>query len=248
MTLSGTFAVAAGGVTGRDHRRAERDGQDGHAVVATDAVVAAVVTDGCSSGKKSEIGARIGAAWIATLIERTFRGGGGGEALARAGAAEVARELLVRLELLARSMDASGDVRSANIGDCLLFGFLAAVVTDDVAMVFGIGDGIVVAGDVVIPIDPGPDNAPPYAAYGLLREPIDPVVHFVGRARDVDVLAVATDGLSSLDAASLVTVCADPRYAHNASLLRKRLIVLSDAGKFSDDATIGVVRRRGAAR
>jgi len=124
---------------------------------------------------------------------------------------------------------------------------IVAVVTRDVAIVFGIGDGIFVVGDAVTTIDPGPDNAPPYIAYGLVREPIEPVVHFVGRASEVHVLAVATDGLSGIDHASLVTLAADPRYAHNASLLRKRLIVLSDAGRFSDDATVGVIQRRATA-
>src|SRR5437763_8785392 len=114
MTLSRVFAVAAGGVTGREHRRAERDGQDGWATVASNDVVAAIVTDGCGSGRSSEIGARVGAAWIAALVEQRFRGAGG-EARARAAAAEVAGELLARLEPLARSFDPAGDIRAARI-------------------------------------------------------------------------------------------------------------------------------------
>lgn len=248
MTLSGTFVVAAGGVTGGDHRRAERDGQDGYAVVVTESVVAAVVTDGCSSGKRSEIGARVGATWIAAIVEQTFQDAreqdSHDETWARAAATRVAEELLRRLEVLARSFDPGGHVHSSHVGDALLFGFLAAVVTKDVAMVFGIGDGSFVVGDAVTAIDPGPDNAPPYIAYGLVREPIEAAVHFVGRASDVQVLAVATDGLSGIEPAELVTLASDPRYARNASLLRKRLIVLGDAGRFSDDATVAVIQRR----
>lgn len=245
MTLSDRFSTAAGSVTGRAHRQAERDGQDGYALVATGQVVAAIVTDGCSSGRRSEIGARIGAGWLAALVEQRFVSVTS-EASARATAADVSRELLVRLGLLARSLDPAGDVDAARIDESLLFGFLAAVVTETTTIVFGIGDGIVVVDGEVTAIDPGPDNAPPYAAYGLLDQGAaasPPRIHFVGPTTDVETVAVATDGLAPL-VPTLATLAGDPRYAINPSLLRKRLVVLSDGGTFSDDATVAVVRRR----
>jgi hypothetical protein len=156
------------------------------------------------------------------------------------------KQLLARLELLARSLDAGGQVKAARIDAALLFGFLAVVVTAETSVVFGIGDGIVLAGGRLTVLDPGPQNAPPYVAYGLLGAPIAPRVHFVGRTADIDVIAVATDGLIPLGD-SLAELAADPRYAKNPSLLRKRLVVLSDRGTFSDDATVAVIRRRSAA-
>jgi hypothetical protein len=248
MTLSGSFVAAAGSVTGRDHRRAERDGQDGHALVATDDVVAAVVTDGCSSGRTSEIGARVGAAWLAALVEHAFAEVQS-EDEALVAAALVTGALLERLERLARSFDPAGNVSAARVEQSLLFGFLVAVVTPRAAVVFGIGDGVVVVDGKVTAIDPGPENAPPYLAYGLVggsRACIEPRIHFVGATADVSALAVATDGAAPLVGAadgSLADVVADPRYAKNPSLLRKRLVVLSDRGTFSDDATIALVRR-----
>jgi hypothetical protein len=254
MTLSGSFVAVSGSVTGRDHRRAERDGQDGHAVVATDAVLAAIVTDGCSSGASNEIGARVGAAWLAALVEKTF-GGVQSAGEAQDAAARVTRALLQRLELLARSFDATGEVRLARVDQTLLFAFLAAVVTPRTAIVFGVGDGIVLVDREMTEIDAGPENAPPYLAYGLVggsRASIEPRIHFVGPTANVDVIAVATDGVAPLvhpaDPAEdpLHTLVADPRYAKNPSLLRKRLVVLSDRGTFSDDATVAVVQRRRA--
>lgn len=248
MTLSDRFAAAAGSVTGREHRRAERDGQDGHALVVTGEVVAAIVTDGCSSGRRSEIGARIGAGWLAALVEQRFRGIGDAaqpHVAARTAANEVTRDLLVRLGLLARSLHPAGDVDAARIDEALLFGFLVAVVTPEATIVFGIGDGLVIVDGEVTSIDPGPDNAPPYVAYGLLDASSagGPCVHFAGATADVEVVAVATDGLAPLEP-TLATLAGDPRYALNPSLLRKRLVVLSDRGTFSDDATVAVVRRR----
>lgn len=245
MTLSAEFFSAAGSVTGRGHRQAERDGQDGYALVACEQVVAAIVTDGCSSGRCSEIGARLGAAWLAALIEQRFASVvSDADALAAAG--DVSGGLLVRLELLARSLDANGRVNASCVAEALLFGFLAAVVTPRTAIVFGIGDGIVVVDRERSTIDPGPDNAPPYAAYGLLGMRLEPRVHFIGPTAGVDVMAVATDGLDG--ESSLPDLAADPRYTNNPSLLRKRLVVLSDQGRFSDDATVAVVRRREVTR
>jgi hypothetical protein len=261
------FAAAAGGVTGRAHRRAERDGQDGHALVVAGEVIAAIVTDGCSSGRGSEIGARVGAAWLAALVTQYVAppdgpAPPGGPALTMAGtpfeahgivcdepsareAAEaITQALVVRLGLLARSFDPAGEIDAARVDQALLFGFLVAVVTPVVSFVFGVGDGAFVVEDRITVLDPGPDNAPPYAAYGLLGADVTPRLHFFGRTTDVRRLAVATDGLAPLDAPALLTLVSDPRYAANPSLLRKRLVVLSDGGAFSDDATVAVIQRR----
>lgn len=231
MTLSESFVVAAGTVTGRDHLRAKRDGQDGCAVLARPDLVAAVVTDGCSSGATSEVGARLGAAWIAALVEEAFRGAN--EESAPVAAQAVVTGLIARLRSLYATLP-----REA-VGEMLLFGFLAAVVTRDAAIVFGIGDGTTSVDGKVTVIDPGPENAPTYAAYALLGANIAPRILFLGPR--VDALAIATDGV---DSATLADVIADPRYDANTSLLRKRLVVLSDQGRFSDDATVALVRRR----
>jgi serine/threonine protein phosphatase PrpC len=235
MTLSEGFVLAAGSVTGRDHRRAQRDGQDGFALRASTKadVVAAVVTDGCSSGRTSEVGARLGAAWIAGLIEQRFALVADEDA-ARVAAQRVVEGLVERLRDLAASLGADAQI----VGEMLLFGFLAIAITKGVTIVFGVGDGAAAIDGAVTVIDPGPDNAPAYAAYALLGTHIEPRVLFVGSAECV---AVATDGV---DAKTLVEVAADPRLDKNASLLRKRMIVLADEGRFDDDATVAVVRRR----
>ena len=238
MTLSDrppeprALLVAAGSVTGHDHRRAQRDGQDGFATVATPEVAAAIVTDGCSSGRASEVGARLGAAWIAALIEEHLPGARTVEE-ARAAAQAIVDALVARL----RGLDLGPPVAS----EMLLFGFLAAAVTRDVAIVFGVGDGLAHIDGAVTVIDPGPDNAPVYPAYALMGASITPRILFAGPAAGVHTLAIATDGV---DEATLAALAADPRLDANPSLLRKRLVVLSDQGMFHDDATVAIVRRR----
>lgn len=227
-----TLSCTAGGITGRDHVRAGRDGQDGWALLETPSVVAAIVTDGCSSGTSSELGARLGARWIAGLVARRFD-----PAAPVASARTITRALVAHLAVAARSLSVARRIEAALVGDTLLFGFLAAVVTDEHALVFGVGDGIVWVDGVATILDPGPENAPPYLAYALLGAAIEPVIHFAGRA---DAIAIATDGAAPI-AGELGTLVDDAPLFRNRSLLRKRLAVR--ASELWDDTTIAIVRR-----
>jgi hypothetical protein len=248
------FVASVGSVTGRDHRRACRDGQDGYAVVALPNVTAAIVTDGCSSGRTSEVGARLGAAWIADLIARSFCPQKSDRDLDLEQAArDVTTGLTTHLEEVARSLSkdgvhgAHGAIDPNVVGEMLLFGFLAAVATEKGAIVFGVGDGMAWIDGVATVIDPGPENAPMYPAYALLGATIEPRVHHLGD--NADTIVVATDGVEELlktgGSDAFETLVRDDRLLANPSLLRKRLIVLSDRGLFWDDATIGIVRRVG---
>jgi hypothetical protein len=225
MTLS-RWTVIAGSITGRDHQRARRDGQDGLALVAKPDVTAAVVTDGCSSGRMSEVGARLGSRWLASLIAASFPAD---DPIAAAQA--ITAKLVERLGDMAASLDDEA------LADFLLFGFLAAVATEDQTLVFGVGDGTVWIDGLATILDPGPDNAPPYPAYALRGATITPKVHHAGRA---GAIAIATDGLE----VPIDELVHDDRFQRNPSLLRKRLIVLQDQGAFGDDATIAILRRR----
>lgn len=250
MTLTEDVAAVAamGGVVGREHRRVGRDGQDGHAAVVTPRLAVAVVTDGCSSGQASEVGARLFAGVLVRLVEHHVRAAEGAlvpDAIARAVTEDLVRRLATVLALLAE--DEAPEAARA-VERFLLFGFLVAVITDDVAFVFGVGDGVVVTEDEVVVLDPGPENAPPYAAYALLAPEAapEPRVHVVREApgKPTRFLAVATDGLAALDRGELVALAGDARLAKNPSLLAKRLRVLEH--RFQDDATMAVLLRRTA--
>lgn len=258
MTLSPLLLATSGSVVGREHLRLARGGQDGHATLTRRDVAAAVVTDGCSSGRESEVGARLFAPIVLRLVvahaasasEAHPEPGAAARALAAAVEEELHGELARVLACLApASPGAPLLTTSAAVERFLLFGFLAAVVTEAHAIVLGIGDGLVVArgadDTVVTAIDPGPENAPPYAAYALLPGTPAPSarIHLARDAADVDVLAVATDGLAELPSPALVALASDPRWAKNPTLLEKRLRVLAAEGCFRDDATIAVLRR-----
>lgn len=223
----------------------------------TSDVTAAIVTDGCSSGKASEVGARLGARWLAELItreasaERREHEPHEAEAEAASFAARVTSALVDRIEIVARSLSQTGELDAAVATEMLLFGFLAAaIVRDDFAIVFGVGDGFAwVDGEATV-IDPGPENAPVYAAYGLFGRAIEPRILHVSPASAVGTIAVGTDGVLPLleDREAFGALVRDERLPFNPSLLRKRLLVLSDRALFWDDASLGLVVRNGAER
>lgn len=245
--------LAIGGtVVGADHRRALRNNQDGMAFAQGDGWHVVVVTDGCSSGRASEVGARLGAAYLAArTLDVALRA-----RIAEETASGVAAAALAWMDGIASSF---GDARRKDaIADMLLFTFLVAAVGPERALVFGVGDGVVSLNGVTLALDAGHDNAPPYLAYGLLGPAPVPVVHVDVPAADIRTLAVATDGAVELVARAGESLDGAPQrgldqfederaYLKNPSLLQKRLVVIGERhGRLHDDTTIGLLRRREA--
>ena len=67
-SIAEEFAWFAGSVVGGEHLRCYRNNQDGLAVSCNNNVLVAVVTDGCSSGKCNEVGAKLAALWLSQRI------------------------------------------------------------------------------------------------------------------------------------------------------------------------------------
>lgn len=238
MSLRTSFAAAGGSVIGRDHAALGRNNQDAFALLAREDLAIAVVADGCSSGGSSEVGAKLGARWIARALSCSAPVMETPESLACGLGSALAVWLDTQLQGLA------GPARAAEIADLWLFTFLAAVVTPRHAVVLGIGDGLFAADAQVRALDAGPDNAPPYAAYALLERRLPPEVqlHLACAPEDIDALVVATDGLLPCPEA-LPRLAADPALLKNPFVAQRRLSVLSRERRLGDDCSVGVLRR-----
>jgi hypothetical protein len=243
-----TFLLRAGTVTGREHLRLGRNNQDGAAVLEKDGFAVAVVTDGCGSGPSSEVGARLGARFLARRILTEARRNG----LTSELPTRVCEALVSFLFTVARGLDVEGEGLSDDVAQQLLFTFQCAVMDGERALVFGVGDGVVAVDGAVTTLDAGPDNAPSYLAYRLVPQsalPNDfralaatlPVVHHFGPARTV---ALATDGLSCA-APELLALAEDTAVWRNAFLLGRRLNVLAarPGAGLADDATVALLKR-----
>ena len=248
------FVMAAGSVVGSAHRTVLRNNQDAFAMHATSDAYVVVVTDGCSQGRASEVGAKLGAAWLSRALPKLARDVPDPATLAQA----ASTGLLTYLGEVARGI-ADPETFASTVHEHLLFTFLAAIVRQEDAVVFGIGDGVFAIDGDVVALDPGPENAPPYVAYGLLGTAVAPRLHLACSTRAMTSLLVATDGALDVIEHSEKPVSdgtiqggldrfgSDPRYAANPSLLQKRLVVLGDRqGRLHDDTTVAVIRRKEA--
>lgn len=124
----------------------------------------------------------------------------------------------------------------------LLFTFLCAVTDGAQALVFGVGDGVVVVDGAMRVIDPGPENAPPYLAYRLLEltraNALEPVIYHCGPAQTV---AIATDGFVSA-LAELPSLLGDKVVHKNPVHLQRRLNVLTEhSSTYADDVSVALL-------
>src|SRR3989338_2357237 len=274
--ISDDFEVAAGSVIGRDHLRSLgwKNNQDSFAIRAAENAIVAVVTDGCGSESKSEVGATIGAELVAeSLIEEYCMFGGNAEL------AEIltgARwRTLVHVRLTAKAM--GKDLKQV-IYEHFLFTVNGALVTPRETVMFSVGDGIQFVNGERIPLGPFANNAPPYLAYTLLAAPgaEDPANDFRITAalptESVQSLLVGTDGVEHLIAAELECLPGrselvgpisqfwrGDRYFKNPDMVRRRLALTQNEhlavdwrervihrapGKFPDDTTLVALRRK----
>ena len=252
------FHLLQGSVIGREHARVGRNNQDAAVARRRPDAIAAVVADGCSSGRFSEIGARLGATFLAEHLAATRPEDAAGlDASARA-----LRAFLRSLSLDLLQRDPAG--LAAAVHDHLLFTVLGAVVTPARALVFGVGDGVFSLNGEATVIDPGPDNAPPYIGYDLLpsreaggeRAGTAFTVHLDVPTAKVQTLLVGTDGLVDLmqraheplkngePQGGLAQFEVDDALFKSPLLLQKRLVVIGEANRrLRDDTTVIVLRR-----
>jgi hypothetical protein len=262
------FELAGGSVAGGDHRRAGRGSQDAMAWARSRWALVAVVCDGCSGGRHSEVGAGLGARLAVTAL------------LGRLAAGErpdqptlwrrLRADLLARLDGLARAM---GEPRAEVVADHFLFTLVGAAVTPAWTAVFAAGDGLYAVNGETCRLGPFADNRPPYLGADLLGGGVaTPIERCALRpTAEVDTLLVGTDGVNDVDSASaaalpggagevgpLAQFWRDDLFFRNPDAVRRRLAVIGrevvgadwdrrrlrrSGGLLRDDTTLIAIRR-----
>lgn len=236
------FEAAGGSVRGTRHRHGDGNAQDAFHWEARGGLAVAVVTDGCSSGRHSEVGAKLGArllaeAFFAECAERervgAEPGGGGGAGLLRG----VQQRLF---GLVLGVMGAMSGRSHETLADWFLFAATAAFCTPDRIVVACFGDGVAALNGEVRVVG-SEDNRPRYPLYGVLGDP-EPAIACPGEllwdvpAAEVETLLLGTDGVADLVAAAARTLpgtgeavggldrfWSDDRYFGNPDAVRRRL-------------------------
>ncbi len=253
--MKDVFELAAGSVAGRDHRLEGRNNQDAAELLLLPDMTVAVVCDGCGSGRRSEVGAALGARLVVRAVAESGPAGLGEPDFWNA----VRERVLRDLDSLIRRM---GGPRSAIIEEYFLFTIVGAVLAPAGAAFFSLGDGLIAVNGEKIPPGPFPNNAPPYPAYG--SHPF--AVHRTLPSGEVDHFLIGTDGIFDLMTAAdaplpgkeesvgpLERLWSDDRYYRNPDRLRRHLALANrdvvrgdrhERGLLPDDTTIVVGRRR----
>lgn len=218
--VDATLELAVGSVAGWGHRRAGRPNQDAARVVRVGDGAAIAVCDGCGSGRRSELGATLGARlWTEALAARLRDGA----RLDDAALAAVADEVLGGLAPVAAAL--GGELAEAT-REHLLFTSVVAAISDDEVTVAAVGDGVVALGDEVHVLGPFADNAPPYLTEAWFGAPRALAIWRRPRAACAR-LVLATDGavplIDELDALAALEVI-----YRNPVALERRLRLLAD--------------------
>lgn len=245
MSLLETFQVAAGSVAGRDHTQVGKNNQDAFCFAAHEDVMTGVVCDGCSTGKHSEVGAKL----IARLIVRQIilnkdKFQGDDDSVARL-MQRIKNSALMYIQLLA---DGMGMSFSQAINDYFLFTLVGTIIFPNRSMIFSLGDGVFANNGEVTEVGPFPGNAPPYLAYNLVdtdlsRESpdlLDFKVHVVQETSLTESILIGSDGICDLIDIEQANMPGKPklvgplsqfwtedRYFTNPDMVRRKLVLIN---------------------
>lgn len=206
--MTGQFEIAAGSVTGREHWSARKNSHDAYQVIKDDNLIVAIICDGCGdpvTSPDSEVGAKIGAALVATMLYRymtSFQPQSAEGVLER-----TRQDVLSYLRVLALQM---GDSLSAVVSRYFLFTTVGAILSSSGATFFTLGDGIIIVNGEQMTVGPYPDNMPPYLAYGLvptsLTQEAPGLLRFQIQRQvpigEIESFLIGCDGVADLIAAS----------------------------------------------
>lgn len=264
--MKGLFELAAGSIAGTNHLRTGKNNQDAYYSYITEEMAIAIVSDGCGSGKHSEVGAKIGVRLVAAAIERH---------LAQPSNhfwEEVRQEVLDQLETLVRGM---GGNLSETVNDYFLFTIVGALILPSGVTTFALGDGAIALNEEILSLGPFADNAPPYLAYGLLERSASEwqfQIHHQLPIAEVSSILIGTDGVIDLIQGAEKNLPGKPeivstisqfwqedRYFMNSDMVRRRLALINNEvikpdwqnhqitkslGLLSDDTTLIAIRKR----
>jgi hypothetical protein len=265
------FQIAGGSVAGQAHRVAIRNNQDALCWSAQEDGLAAVVCDGCGSGRHSEVGAQLGARLVVQAAMRRWHAPLEAADLLE----EVRREVLAHLRVLANAMSRKGSADgdpggldfAQSVKEYFLFTIVGVLVRRGRATNFSIGDGLWAVNGEVHRLGPFPENEPPYLGYALLgpravrgfEEDHGFEIQASLREEELDSLLLGTDGALDLEEKAerrlhgreeqvrpLSQFWTEDRFFENPDMVRRRLAVIQrgpQGGLLADDTTLVVIRR-----
>lgn len=209
--ISQIFGFAGGSVLGADHAMVGKPGsknnQDHLMWLHGRNCSFAVVCDGCSSGKYSEVGAKLAAHMLCQLVVERADRALDQDAAVNLGSPQfwsrVEQDLLNNIHAITRMI---GHSLSQTVHDFWLFTIVGALITPTSTFVVHAGDGFYAVNGERYKLEPGEGNSPTYLAYQLsgttltLTDPesIRLKVHNAFDTNGLNSLLLGTDGVEDI--------------------------------------------------
>lgn len=240
--LCSQFDMAGGSVPGRRHigcgnLLAGKNNQDAIGFYACDDMLVITVHDGCGSTPYSEFGARLAANIIPAAI-REAAGKDRHEQIDKQAfwqqVQQIALSRFAAIASLCCSNQMSLNSESNFARQHLLFTILGALITKDLTVVFGMGDGVFAINGKATTIGPFPDNAPDYLCKPLISTADAPdfVLHARIRTEKLESLILGTDGVQDLISSASKRIPGKSRSVGTITDLLKQDFLFSN---FSED-------------
>jgi serine/threonine protein phosphatase PrpC len=242
--------IAGGTVTGsaHQHKLNVKNNQDAYAwqFGYGAETVCAVVSDGCSSSKHSEVGAHIVAKRIPGFVLSRTREFAMSDHVAECAWEHIRWRII---ECITGTM--------LPLKDYYLCTILGVLVSLDHLTIFSIGDGAAYLNGDEVKLPEYPNNAPAYLAYELIQDSIkNPQpelykfkIHAQIPVGEFETCLIGSDGVKDL--ATVMDISefwTEDRYFQNPDQVRRKLAVINKRkgarlGPLPDDTTLVVVRR-----
>lgn len=261
------WQIAGGSVTGTMHLNPIKFGnnQDAFYWIETRDMIIAVVSDGCGSSLDSEVGAKIGSKLFAQRTQYWMEKWG--LDVSHRDIMELREEFmweLIRTDVVAELKDVAigmGPSLHRTIKDSFLFTVVGVVLTNQVFVLFTIGDGFAAKNGREEPLIEYPGDAPPYMMYAPIMDKLmnpppescEVAIHEICPTGIVENIAIGSDGVGKyllpvLDG-DLSEFWREDKYFNNPDQVRRRLALINKTnfvkvrGPLKDDTTLVVIRR-----
>lgn len=259
--MKGSFEVAGGSITGRNHCLVGKNNQDAYYSLRSELATIAVVCDGCGSGKHSEVGAKLGARLIVETINQKLN-----QLNLPDFWQQLTEEIQHKLKSIATTFTNENSLPYI-VHEYFLFTVVGALVTPSETLIFSIGDGVIALNGKIKQIGPFPGNAPPYLGYGLLENSDfnNFQIHHQISTYQIESILIGTDGVIDIiksasfalpgnreNVGLISQFWQEDRYFKNPDMVRRRLSLINrevtklnfrEVGLLPDDTTLIVIRK-----
>ncbi len=247
------FIITSGSIIGSHHRNIYKNNQDAISITQTEKGIVAIISDGCGSGKHSEVGAKLVSVFMSNyslkLLEKINESD-------NKSIKKIFENFNIQIINFIKSIvNQIGD--NLFVREFMLFTTMGVIITEKKTILFTLGDGVYILNNKVTILDN--NNAPDYIGYNLIENSNNPslIIQETIQTEDVNNIMLCSDGVSDILRNSTVILkdgysvgglnqfILDEIYIKNTLSLQKRLTFIGGFNNIlRDDTSIILIKRK----